>query len=90
MPQRKTSVQDLKKSRARHSHNLDIKSDLKKATKSFTEALASNPAEAKKALDLLYKKLDKAAKRNIMKKNTASNRKSKFAKLLTASQSKKA
>ncbi len=90
MPQRKTSLQDLKKSHARHMQNLDIKSDLRKTTKLFSEAIEKNPAEAKKALDLLYKKLDKAAKRNIMKKNTASNRKSKFAKLLTASLAKKA
>ena len=90
MPQRKTSVQDLKKSRARLMHNLDIKTDLKKTTKEFNEALKANPTEAKKALDLLYKKLDKAAKRNILNKNTAGHRKSKFAKLLAASQAKKA
>ncbi|MBF0593420.1 MAG: 30S ribosomal protein S20 [Candidatus Omnitrophica bacterium] len=88
MPNRKTSVQDLKKSRARQMHNLDIKTDLRKTTRLFTDALKANPTEAKKALDLLYKKIDKAAKRKIMAKNTASHRKSKFAKLLTASQTK--
>ena len=90
MPQRKTSVQDLKKSHARHMHNLDIKTELRKTSKSFIELLKANPVEAKKSLDVLYKKIDKAAKRKIMSKNTASHRKSKFAKLLTASQAKKA
>jgi ribosomal protein S20 len=90
MPQRKTSVQDLKKSRARQMANLDIKSELRKTSKSFIALLAANPAEARKSLDILYKKIDKAAKRKIMSKNTASHRKSKFAKLLTASQVKKA
>lgn len=90
MPQRKTSVQDMKKSHARHMHNLDIKTDLRKTTRLFTDALAANPKEAKKSLDLLYKKIDKAAKRKILDKNTAGHRKSKFAKLLTASLTKKA
>ncbi len=90
MPQRKTSVQDMKKSHVRHMHNLDIKTDLRKTTRLFTDALAENPAEAKKPLNVLYKKIDKAAKRNIFSKNTAANRKSKFAKLLTASLAKKA
>jgi ribosomal protein S20 len=90
MPQRKTSVQDLKKSRARQMQNLDIKSELRKTIKAFTALLKENPAEAKKSLDTLYKKIDKAAKRNIFTKNTAGRRKSKFAKLLTASQAKKA
>ena len=90
MPQRKTSVQDVKKSHARRMHNLDIKTDLRKTTRLFTDALAANPAEAKKSLDLLYKKIDKAAKRKILAGNTAAHRKSKFAKLLAASLATKA
>lgn len=84
MPQRKTSVQALKKSRERQMRNLDIKSDLRKTLKAFTAAAASNPAEAQKLLATVYKKLDKAAKRHILPKNTASRRKARFAKLLTA------
>lgn len=75
-------MKELKKSKARKLHNLDIKSDLKHTVKEYTELLKT---DAKKAADLLatvYKKFDKAAKRNIMKKNTASRRKARFAKLL--------
>ncbi|MBF0122995.1 MAG: 30S ribosomal protein S20 [Candidatus Omnitrophica bacterium] len=82
MPQRKTSVKDLKKNRIRQMRNLDIKSDLRKTLKAFTAAATSNPAEAQKMLAVVYKKIDKAAKRNIFPKNTASRRKAKFAKLL--------
>lgn len=84
MPQRKNGVQALKKSRALQMHNLDIKTDLRKTLKAFTVAAASDPKEAQKLLAQVYKKLDKAAKRNILPKNTASRRKARFAKLLVA------
>ena len=84
MPQRKTAVKDLKKNRVHRMHNLDIKSELKHTIKKFVETVASNPEEAKKQLSELYKKIDKAAKSNILPKNTASRRKARYAKLLTA------
>ncbi|MBF0570017.1 MAG: 30S ribosomal protein S20 [Candidatus Omnitrophica bacterium] len=84
MPQRKTAVKDLKKNRARQMRNLDIKSDLRKTIKSFVATAATDAAAAQKLLATLYKKIDKASKRNILNKKTASRRKSKFARLLTA------
>ncbi|MBF0330432.1 MAG: 30S ribosomal protein S20 [Candidatus Omnitrophica bacterium] len=84
MPQRKTSVKDLKKNRTRQMHNLDIKSDLRKTLKAFVAATAGDAKEAAKLLPGVYKKIDKAAKRNIMHKKTASRRKARYAKLLTA------
>ena len=69
-------------------HNLDIKTDLRKTTKKFIAAVESkNNDEAKSSLQILQKKLDKAAKRNILHKNTAANRKSKFSKQLANSTS---
>ena len=66
-------------------HNLDIKADMKKTIKKFLSAVESkNNPEAQTALRLVYKKLDKAAKRNVLKKNTASRRKSRFSKLLNS------
>ena len=84
MPQRKTAVKDLKKNRARQMHNLDIKSDLRKTLKAFVAAAAADAAAAAKLLPSVYKKIDKASKRNIMHKKTASRRKARYAKLLTA------
>ncbi len=64
-------------------HNLDMKTDLKKTIKQFLTTVESkNKTEAKANLNVLYKKLDKATKRNILAKNTASRRKSRFAKVL--------
>ena len=83
MPQRRAGIKDLRKNHTRRMHNLDIKTDLKKTTKKFLASVEEkNAEEAQSNLRLLYKKLDKAAKRNILHKNTASHRKSKFSKQL--------
>ena len=64
-------------------HNLDIKTDLKKTLKRFHTLIQSkNKDEAQTVLRLVYKKIDKAAKRNIIHKNTAARRKSSFTALL--------
>jgi len=84
VPQRKTGVKELKKNKARRLHNIDIKTELKKTIKEFLAAVASKPEEAKTILNTLYKKIDKAAKRNVLNKNTASRRKARFAKLLVS------
>lgn len=85
MPQRKSGVKELKKNRKRRLHNLDIKTDLKKTIKSFLKSVENKETDqAKSNLNLVYKKLDKAVKRNILEKNTVSRRKSRFSKLLAA------
>ena len=83
MPQRRAGIKDLRKNHTRRMHNLDIKTDLRKTTKKFLASVEKkNAGEAQSNLRLLYKKLDKAAKRNIMYKNTVARRKSKFSKQL--------
>ena len=84
MPQRKCSVKSLKQSQKRHLHNLDIKSDLKHTVKDFVDLAKTDAKKASEMLATVYKKLDKAAKRNIMDKKTAARRKSHFAKLLAS------
>jgi small subunit ribosomal protein S20 len=84
MPQRRTAIKDLRKAHTKHLHNLDIKTDLKKTLKKFTTAVTEKNADAKELLKTVYKKFDKAAKRNVMHKKTAARRKSRFAKSLAA------
>ena len=63
--------------------NLDIKSDLKKTIKKFMSLIeAKDSAEAQTQLKLVHKKLDKAAKRNILQDNTVSRRKARFSRLV--------
>lgn len=86
MPQRYSGVKELRKSRKRRLHNLDIKTDLKKTIKSFLLSVEEKKKEDAQAnLKLVYKKLDKATKRGILQKNTVARRKSRFAKLLNIS-----
>jgi len=79
VPQRRTGIKELRKNKAHKLHNLDIKTDLKKTLKKFEALLKDNKkSEAQKQLDVVYKKLDKAAKRNILHKNKAARQKSFF------------
>ena len=84
MPQRRTAIKDLRKAHTKHVHNLQLKTDLKKTVKKFTAAVSGKKAEASDFLKEIYKKFDKAAKRRILHKKTASRRKAYFSKLLTA------
>ena len=45
--------------------------------------VSSDKSEAEKSLPELYKAIDKAAKRGVIKKNTASRKKSRLAKKLS-------
>ncbi|MBF0522122.1 MAG: 30S ribosomal protein S20 [Candidatus Omnitrophica bacterium] len=82
MPQRRTAIKDLRKNHTNKMRNMDIKTDLKKAEKTFLKTVEDkNKGEAVKALQILYKKLDKTAKRNILHKNTAARKKARFSKL---------
>jgi len=85
LPQRKSGIVELRKNRRRRMHNLDIKTDLKKTIKSFVGSVkAEKSKEATEQLKTVYKKIDKAAKRNILHKNTAARRKSRLSRMLAA------
>ena len=82
MPQRDSARKELRKTHSRRLHNLDIKTDLRKTIKKFLLSVATkNSQEAGTNLKTVYKKLDKAAKRNIMHRNTAARRKSRYSRL---------
>jgi small subunit ribosomal protein S20 len=85
LPQRKASVKDLKQNYRRKMHNMDIRTDLKKTIKDFMASVeAKNKKDAETNLRVLYKKIDKAAKKKVLKDNTASRRKSRFSRLLAS------
>ncbi|MBF0489687.1 MAG: 30S ribosomal protein S20 [Candidatus Omnitrophica bacterium] len=88
MPQRRTAIKELRKNHTRRMRNLDVKTDLKKTVKSFVAVASTDKTKATDLLKNLYKKMDKAAKRNVLHKKTAARRKSRFAKLLAAPKSK--
>lgn len=83
MPIKQAGVKALRQSKKRHALNLAAKNNLKNLTKKSDRALeAGKKDEAKELVQKTVKALDKAAKTNLIKKNTASRRKSRLMKKL--------
>lgn len=88
MPNIKSSVKDVKKSRENRLRNLETKSKIKtfvKKTKSTAEA--GEKEDARKLLQESESVIDKAAERGIIHKNAAARRKSRLAKAVNKASS---
>ena len=83
MPITKSAKKALRQSQKRRIINIKKKSKIKNLQKQVRSlALQKKTEEAKKLLPQLYKALDKAAKTELTKKNTAARKKSKISKLI--------
>ncbi|MBU0750185.1 30S ribosomal protein S20 [Patescibacteria group bacterium] len=63
----------------KHVFNVRRKRALTTAVKDVKKLIPTSTEEAEKSLSTAYKAIDKAAKRGIIKKNTASRKKSRLA-----------
>ena len=80
MPRRRTSLKSNRVNKRKHTRNLKVKGQLKKAIKKFQELLTkANTDEAKTFISKVFSQLDKAAKKNIIHPATANRRKSRLA-----------
>jgi len=90
MPNTKSAKKELRKSKLRTIRNRRTKNTVKSLIKKLEKALTR---EDKKGSGELYrqiqKALDKAAKKKIIKKNTAARKKSRLMKKINSSQTKK-
>lgn len=82
MPNTKSAIKAYRQSVKRRARNLSRAKAYKTILKDFRKATTSSAKEAAKMLPMLQKKLDKAAKTGIIKKNKASRLKSGAARLL--------
>ncbi|WP_096201327.1 30S ribosomal protein S20 [Bacillus sp. FJAT-45350] len=83
MPNIKSAIKRVKVSDKRRAQNAAVKSALRTAVKNFEVKAESKEVEgAKEALLLATKKLDKAANKGLIHKNTASRQKSRLQKKL--------
>lgn len=83
MPIKQSAKKYLRASKKRALENLKIKKNFKEAVKKVQELVKeSKSEEARKAFQLAQKTLDKAAKVGVIKKNTASRKKSRLAKMI--------
>ena len=83
MPIKRSSFKDLRKSRARYVRNLSTMSEIRTLAKKFESLITEKKAkEAGAALSKFASKMDKAAKKGVIKKNTAARKISRFMKRL--------
>ena len=79
MPRRRTSLKSNRVNKRKHTRNLKVKLQLKKAIKKFHALLSEkNSNEAKTFIAKVFSQLDKAAKKNIIHPATANRRKSRL------------
>ena len=79
MPITKSAKKAIRQSESRRIRNLKQKRNLKSLLKKIKALISQKKIEeAKKLLPQAYKFLDKAAKRGLIKKNTASRKKSRI------------
>ncbi len=80
MPITSSAKKALRSSKRKRLVNLENKEKMNKSVKAVKKLVVSKTkAGTKEALSLAYKALDKAAKKGVIKKNTASRRKSRLA-----------
>jgi small subunit ribosomal protein S20 len=80
MPILRSAKKALRQTRARTLRNAAISRELKQVVKELSSALQSENVEKARALiPTAYKKIDKAAKRGLIKANTAARKKARLA-----------
>ena len=85
MPIKRSSYKELRKSKIRHFKNISSKSELKTLAKSFEKLLSDKKIdEAKKEMNSLVSKIDRAASKGVIKNNTASRKTSRLMKKLSS------
>lgn len=83
MPNTKSAAKAMRQAVRRKSYNLKTKDKFKSATKKVKQLITANQAEeAVKALQAAMSSLDKAVKKHVIHKNTASRKKSRMAKAI--------
>ena len=86
MPIKKSASKEMRKAKKRHLKNIRIISELKTLNKKFINLVnEKRPEQAKKILDQLSAKLDKAAAKKIIHKNKASRKISRLMRRLKKS-----
>ncbi|MFA8439609.1 30S ribosomal protein S20 [Pueribacillus sp. YX66] len=85
MPNIQSAIKRTRQIEKRRAHNTAIKSAMRTAMKSVEQKLDNNDVEgAKEAFSFATKKLDKAANKNIIHKNTAARHKRRLAQKINA------
>jgi len=83
MPQKRAAKKALRKNIKQRKANLGVINQVKGAIKKFKKAVENkDTAASAKALQAVYKALDKAASKGVIHSNKAARRKSRLARLM--------
>ena len=74
MPNLANAKKALRQSQKKQIENLKYKKDYKKSLKDIEKAISSGQTDLKELVQTAQKKLDKAAKKGVLKDNTASRK----------------
>ena len=89
MPNKPSAMKELRKAKKRTVHNARIKTNVRALLSKCKNLVAKgNFEEAKKTALLLQKAVDKAARENVISKNSASRKKSRIMKMIAKSSKK--
>lgn len=80
MPNKANARKALRQARKRNIVNTAVKKSFKLAVKNLLEDISTGSNDVNEKIKLAQKKLDKAAKKGVIKKNTASRRLSRLMK----------
>ena len=84
MPVTKSAKKALRQNIKRKQRNLSLKNKIRRLQRNILRLVEQKKnEEAQKLLPQFYKAVDKAAKNNVIKKNTASRRKSRIVKTIS-------
>jgi len=84
MPNKKSAAKELRKSVKRTAANRRVTRKYKELIKSNLKKIAAGDKQVKEDLNKTVQALDKAAKKGVLKKNTASRQKARLAKKIKA------
>jgi len=84
MPNKKSAAKELRKAVKRNAANKKVSDKMKNLTKVSLKQLKANDKKVKEEYTKTIKAIDKAAKKGVIKKNTASRKKSRLMKKINA------
>lgn len=84
MPNKKSAVKELRKAVKRNAANKKVMNKLKDSVKTSLKQIKAGDKKVKEEFAKTIQAIDKAAKKGVIKKNTASRKKSKLMKKVNA------
>jgi small subunit ribosomal protein S20 len=88
MPNIKSAIKRVRVSKAKHDQNKAKKSELKTVLRRYREKIDAKSEDMEATLKQAIKKIDQAAAKNLIHKNTAARKKSRIMKAYNALSSK--